>query len=187
LHTSAAHQRIWQSSSGAQHGAERRVLQHGAGSILAGTRRMGATGGGGGPGKAAPAQVDLSRVGGIGMTRHILRNEGVRGLYRGLGMSLITYTPSSAAWWSFYAVYQVCTCRCLTKWVFHLIACVMMRQLRHILCSAALLVYTCCSCDAAVVCFTCISQRTANAHLQAHHLPAGLELVLPLPPGSKHR
>ena len=55
---------------------------------------------------ASAAAIDLSRVGGIGMTRHIVRTEGNRGLYRGLGMSLLTYTPSSAAWWGFYAMYQ---------------------------------------------------------------------------------
>jgi solute carrier family 25, member 44 len=45
---------------------------------------------------------------GLSMAQFILKQEGVRGLYRGLGMSLITYTPSSAAWWSAYAWYQAC-------------------------------------------------------------------------------
>jgi solute carrier family 25 protein 44 len=43
---------------------------------------------------------------GISMAQLILKQEGVRGLYRGLGMSLLTYTPSSAAWWSAYGWYQ---------------------------------------------------------------------------------
>jgi Mitochondrial carrier protein len=79
-------------------------LREGTGSLLAGVTR-GVSGSSRGGSGAAPA-VDLSRVGGIGMTRHILHTEGLRGLYRGLGMSLLTYTPSSAAWWAFYALYQ---------------------------------------------------------------------------------
>ena len=43
---------------------------------------------------------------GASMARHILRTEGVGGLYRGFGMSILTYTPSSAMWWAAYSVYQ---------------------------------------------------------------------------------
>lgn len=43
---------------------------------------------------------------GTSMAAHIVRTEGVAGLYRGLGMSLLTYTPSSAVWWGVYAAYQ---------------------------------------------------------------------------------
>jgi hypothetical protein len=54
----------------------------------------------------AGAGGDLVRIGGIGMAQHILATEGVAGLYRGLGMSLLTYAPSSAVWWGAYATYQ---------------------------------------------------------------------------------
>lgn len=50
---------------------------------------------------ASPAQHT-----GLTMATHIVRTEGVIGLYRGLGMSLLTYTPSSAVWWGMYAAYQ---------------------------------------------------------------------------------
>ena len=52
---------------------------------------------------AAPATV---RQNGLTMATHIVRTEGAAGLYRGLGMSLLTYTPSSAVWWGVYAAYQ---------------------------------------------------------------------------------
>lgn len=31
---------------------------------------------------------------------------GIRGLYRGYGASILTYTPSSAIWWSMYSIYK---------------------------------------------------------------------------------
>ncbi|KAL6751072.1 mitochondrial carrier domain-containing protein [Haematococcus lacustris] len=39
------------------------------------------------------------------MARSILREEGVRGLYRGFNMSVATFVPSSAIWWSAYGIY----------------------------------------------------------------------------------
>eukprot|EP00271_Cylindrocystis_brebissonii_P003130 TRINITY_DN13887_c0_g1_i1.p1 TRINITY_DN13887_c0_g1~~TRINITY_DN13887_c0_g1_i1.p1 ORF type:complete len:347 (+),score=29.61 TRINITY_DN13887_c0_g1_i1:479-1519(+) len=44
--------------------------------------------------------------GGWDALRTILRTEGVIGLYRGFGMSMITYAPSSATWWSTYGASQ---------------------------------------------------------------------------------
>ena len=38
--------------------------------------------------------------------RKILLADGVRGLYRGFGVSVLTYAPSSAAWWASYATAQ---------------------------------------------------------------------------------
>lgn len=38
--------------------------------------------------------------------RTILRNDGVRGLYRGFGMSVLTYSPSNAVWWAAYGSSQ---------------------------------------------------------------------------------
>lgn len=42
--------------------------------------------------------------GGLDAFRTILRTEGVGGLYRGFGMSIITYAPSSATWWATYGM-----------------------------------------------------------------------------------
>ncbi|XP_074286864.1 uncharacterized protein LOC141612064 [Silene latifolia] len=36
--------------------------------------------------------------------RKILRVDGIRGLYRGFGISTLTYAPSSAVWWGTYSV-----------------------------------------------------------------------------------
>ena len=44
--------------------------------------------------------------GGIDAVRKILKVDGVRGLYRGFGMSVMTYSPSSAIWWGSYGASQ---------------------------------------------------------------------------------
>ncbi|EFJ14412.1 hypothetical protein SELMODRAFT_413389 [Selaginella moellendorffii] len=36
----------------------------------------------------------------------IARNSGIRGLYRGFGVSIITYAPSNAVWWGSYSIAQ---------------------------------------------------------------------------------
>lgn len=77
------------SSSGAGHAPPRPQGAAGSGSS------SGAAGSGGG-----------SRMSGLQMVRAILAQEGIRGLYRGFGMSIITYVPSSALWWSSYGTYQ---------------------------------------------------------------------------------
>ena len=38
--------------------------------------------------------------------RETLKKEGVRGMYRGFGASVMTLVPSSALWWGFYGTYQ---------------------------------------------------------------------------------
>ncbi|XP_074382014.1 uncharacterized protein LOC141723943 [Apium graveolens] len=43
---------------------------------------------------------------GIDAFRKILRVDGVRGLYRGFGISILTYAPSNAVWWASYSVTQ---------------------------------------------------------------------------------
>ena len=35
---------------------------------------------------------------GLRVMQHIVRNEGIFGLYRGFGASLFTFVPSSAVW-----------------------------------------------------------------------------------------
>ncbi|XP_062198774.1 uncharacterized protein LOC133901413, partial [Phragmites australis] len=44
--------------------------------------------------------------GGLDAFRKILASEGVRGLYRGFGMSILTYAPSNAVWWATYSLSQ---------------------------------------------------------------------------------
>lgn len=43
---------------------------------------------------------------GIDAFRKILSNDGPRGLYRGFGISILTYAPSNAVWWASYSVAQ---------------------------------------------------------------------------------
>ena len=40
------------------------------------------------------------------MARHIVQSEGIRGLYRGFGMSIATFVPTSGIWWGAYGAYQ---------------------------------------------------------------------------------
>lgn len=42
--------------------------------------------------------------GGIDAFRKIVHADGVRGLYRGFGISILTYAPSNAVWWASYSM-----------------------------------------------------------------------------------
>ncbi|GFP91376.1 mitochondrial substrate carrier family protein j [Phtheirospermum japonicum] len=42
--------------------------------------------------------------GGIDAFRKIFNADGVKGLYRGFGISILTYAPSNAVWWASYSV-----------------------------------------------------------------------------------
>ncbi|KAI3803222.1 hypothetical protein L1987_31372 [Smallanthus sonchifolius] len=42
--------------------------------------------------------------GGIDAFRKIIQTDGVRGLYRGFGISILTYAPSNAVWWAAYSM-----------------------------------------------------------------------------------
>ncbi|KAM7279752.1 hypothetical protein ACFE04_006886 [Oxalis oulophora] len=44
--------------------------------------------------------------GGLDVARKIIKMEGVRGFYRGFGLSVMTYSPSSAVWWASYGSSQ---------------------------------------------------------------------------------
>ncbi|PKA47158.1 Mitochondrial adenine nucleotide transporter ADNT1 [Apostasia shenzhenica] len=44
--------------------------------------------------------------GGVDAFGKILRSDGLRGLYRGFGMSILTYAPSNAMWWASYSLSQ---------------------------------------------------------------------------------
>jgi len=41
-------------------------------------------------------------TGGLDVARKVLRSDGIRGLYKGFGLSVMTYVPSSAVWWASY-------------------------------------------------------------------------------------
>lgn len=44
--------------------------------------------------------------GGLDVVRKVLQSDGIRGLYRGFGLSVMTYSPSSAVWWASYGSSQ---------------------------------------------------------------------------------
>ncbi|XVF20839.1 hypothetical protein REPUB_Repub12eG0037500 [Reevesia pubescens] len=44
--------------------------------------------------------------GGLDVARKVLKFDGIRGLYRGFGLSVMTYSPSSAVWWATYGSSQ---------------------------------------------------------------------------------
>ncbi|GER45287.1 mitochondrial substrate carrier family protein [Striga asiatica] len=44
--------------------------------------------------------------GGLDVARKIIKSEGIRGLYRGFGLSVMTYSPSNAVWWASYGASQ---------------------------------------------------------------------------------
>jgi solute carrier family 25 protein 44 len=65
-----------------------------------GARRAAAAGG-------ASAQADSGATRhGLAMARHIVRTEGVGGLYRGFWASVATFVPNSAVWWGAYGFYR---------------------------------------------------------------------------------
>ncbi|CAN1162229.1 Solute carrier family 25 member 44 [Linum perenne] len=43
---------------------------------------------------------------GIDVLRQIMKTDGLRGLYRGFGLSILIYAPSNAVWWTSYSVAQ---------------------------------------------------------------------------------
>ncbi|KAI3814802.1 hypothetical protein L1987_14447 [Smallanthus sonchifolius] len=58
--------------------------------------------------------------GGVDAFRKIIQTDGVRGLYRGFGISILTYAPSNAVWWGAYsmghrAVWGGIGCYCMKK------------------------------------------------------------------------
>ncbi|GAV87400.1 Mito_carr domain-containing protein [Cephalotus follicularis] len=44
--------------------------------------------------------------GGLDVVRQVIKSDGIRGLYRGFGLSVMTYSPSSAVWWASYGSSQ---------------------------------------------------------------------------------
>lgn len=45
-------------------------------------------------------------TGGLDVVRKVIKSDGIRGLYRGFSLSVITYSPSSAVWWASYGASQ---------------------------------------------------------------------------------
>ncbi|XP_023735824.1 uncharacterized protein LOC111883732 [Lactuca sativa] len=50
------------------------------------------------------AMTGFKYTGGIDAFRKIIHHDGVRGLYRGFGISILTYAPSNAVWWASYSM-----------------------------------------------------------------------------------
>jgi solute carrier family 25 protein 44 len=44
--------------------------------------------------------------GGLDVARKVFKSDGIRGFYRGFGLSVMTYSPSSAVWWASYGSSQ---------------------------------------------------------------------------------
>ncbi|KAI4330706.1 hypothetical protein MLD38_028966 [Melastoma candidum] len=53
-----------------------------------------------------PDTLNCKYMNGVDVFRKILRTDGLRGLYRGFGISILTYAPSNAVWWASYSVAQ---------------------------------------------------------------------------------
>jgi len=58
------------------------------------------------PSSSLPAAGPQRYRSGLHAAATIVREQGVRGLYRGLPLSLVTYAPSNALWWSGYGTFQ---------------------------------------------------------------------------------
>lgn len=56
-------------------------------------------------------------TGGVDAFRKILNSDGFRGLYRGFGVSILTYAPSNAVWWASYSASQRMIWRGMGYWV----------------------------------------------------------------------
>ncbi|GAB4842601.1 hypothetical protein Ancab_012576 [Ancistrocladus abbreviatus] len=53
-----------------------------------------------------PNASNCKYLNGIDAFRQIIKADGIRGLYRGFGISILTYAPSNALWWASYSVVQ---------------------------------------------------------------------------------
>ena len=67
---------------------------------------VGCSGPGSEKSKVLNASSSCKYQGGIDAFRKILNTDGPRGLYRGFGISILTYAPSNAVWWASYSVSQ---------------------------------------------------------------------------------
>ncbi|KAI3676325.1 hypothetical protein L1987_85931 [Smallanthus sonchifolius] len=53
-------------------------------------------------GKGSSTMINYN--GGIDAFKRIIQRDGVRGLYKGFGISTLTYAPSNAVWWASYSM-----------------------------------------------------------------------------------
>lgn len=60
----------------------------------------------GATGSSIPNASMCKYANGIDAFRKIISTDGLRGLYRGFGISILTYAPSNAVWWASYSVAQ---------------------------------------------------------------------------------
>ncbi|KAK4395084.1 Solute carrier family 25 member 44 [Sesamum angolense] len=60
----------------------------------------------GGRVQSAFGALPCKYINGVDAFRKILNTDGVRGLYRGFGISILTHAPSNAVWWASYSVAQ---------------------------------------------------------------------------------
>lgn len=71
------------------------------------SQRLMAQGGCGGAGKSVSNSLPPCKyLNGIDAFKKIVNTDGIRGLYRGFGISILTYAPSNAVWWVSYSVAQ---------------------------------------------------------------------------------
>lgn len=54
--------------------------------------------------------------GGLDVAQQIIKADGIRGLYRGFGLSVMTYSPSSAVWWASYGSSQRIIWSAFDRW-----------------------------------------------------------------------
>ncbi|BDA44644.1 Solute carrier family 25 member 44 [Coccomyxa sp. Obi] len=69
-----------------------------------------------GRGEATLTAAALPRMNGVRMARHVIATEGVLGLYRGFGMSVATFVPSSGIWWGSYGAFQKLVWHQVDRW-----------------------------------------------------------------------
>ncbi len=90
--------------AGAAAGAAAATSARAASHAAASTSAAGVAAGAAQAGAAGTAEA--ARMNGLSMAQLILRQEGVRGLYRGYWVSLAFFVPNSALWWGAYGMYQ---------------------------------------------------------------------------------
>jgi solute carrier family 25 protein 44 len=54
----------------------------------------------------------------------VVRTEGIRGLYRGFGITMLTQSPASALWWSAHGGAQHAIWRCVYFYLTFIVHCV---------------------------------------------------------------
>lgn len=82
--------------------SQRLMIMGGGTAAVAGSSAGGAMG----AAAAAAATSGPRRMNGLELTRQIIAQEGLRGMYRGFGASVVTFVPSSAIWWASYGAWQ---------------------------------------------------------------------------------